>query len=298
VFVATVFRVLKDTLVEWYSRQTHQAGAALAYYGVFALAPTLLIAIAVAGAVYGEEAAEGRLAETLTASLSPVVADAVASTLSYVYATRSALSATAVGFGILAFAATGLFNQLQSSLNAIWDLPRHASGGILKRIRRRLLSFVMVLSIGALLLVSLVINSVFVAVQQSLPDDSPLDLTYWIKQSNGWVALVLLTALFATIYKWLPDTQVAWRDIIPGALLTAVLFFAGNYLIGAYLRTFPPGTAFGPAGSLIVVMVWVYHSSQIILLGAEFTRKLELRRSGGDAEPGVVPCRAKGHDLG
>jgi len=249
-------------------------GAALAYYGVFALGPILIIAIALAGWLFGEEAAHGRLAETLDDVLGPTVAGAVTTTLKHVHVNRSAWSASLVGFGILLFAATGLFSQLQLSLNEIWGCDDASARPFRTLLRSRCLAFVMVMSVGALLVASLAVNLVVGTIHDNLPRLSASGWLAFLDPGHELTSWVLVTLLFALVYRWLPPAAVAWRHALLGAALSALLFTAGNYLIGKYLAWSAPSLAFGPASYLIVVMLWVYYSSQVVLAGAVFTEVL------------------------
>jgi membrane protein len=264
--------LVKETAYGWSEPHTFQSGAALAFYGAFALAPTLVIAIALAGIFFGEEAAKGRLDATLADALSPSVAQAIAETLTYVHITRSGWAATLAGFGLVLFAATGIFMQLQLSLNAIWGVQPKPGRSVWNIIRSRFLAFLLVLGVGALLLLSLIVNAGLVALHAYLPPVSRSGEPFVWEAVDALVSLGLLTVLFAMLYKLLPDAIVSWRDVCVGAFITALLFALGNYLICQYLYWAVPASLYGPAGALVVVMLWVYYSSQILLFGAEFTK--------------------------
>jgi membrane protein len=264
--------LVRETVDGWSKGDSFQLGAALAFYGVFALAPTLVIAIAVAGILFGEDAAKGRLDSQLAEAVGPTVAQAFAEVLTSVHVNRSGWTVTLIGFGLILFAATGMFLQLQLALNNIWGVQVKPGRGFWNMIRSRLLAFVLVLGVGALLLLSLIANAAMVAVRAYLPP------AYWSSEPYLWdgadwlLSLVLLTLLFAMIFKLLPDAIIAWRNVWVGAFITAVLFALGNYLICQYLYRAAPASVYGPAASLVVVMLWVYYSSQILLFGAEFTK--------------------------
>jgi membrane protein len=264
--------LVKETAYGWSEPHTFQSGAALAFYGAFALAPTLVIAIALAGIFFGEDAAKGRLDAALTDALSPSVAQAIAETLTYVHVTGSGWTATLAGFGLVLFAATGIFMQLQLSLNTIWGVQPKPGRSVWNMIRSRLLAFLLVLGVGALLVLSLIVNAGLVALHAYLPPVSRSGEPFVWEAVDAIVSLVLLTVLFAMLYKLLPDAIVSWRDVWVGAIITALLFALGNYLICQYLYRAVPAFVYGPASSLVVVMLWVYYSSQILLFGAEFTK--------------------------
>jgi membrane protein len=255
------------------------------------LAPTLVIAIALAGIFFGEEAAKGRLDAALAEALSPSVAQAIAETLTYVHVTRSGWTATLAGFGLVLFAATGIFMQLQMALNAIWGVQPKPGRGFWNMARSRFLAFVLVLGVGALLLLSLIANAGLVALQAYLPPASRPGESFLWEAVDALLSLVLLTVLFAMMYKLLPDAIVSWRDVWVGAFITALLFTLGNYLICQYLYRIAPASVFGPAASLVVVMLWVYYSSQILLFGAEFTKHFA-NKYGQPMRPAVYAmCR-------
>jgi membrane protein len=268
-----LFQLTKEAAIGWYQHRTFELGAALAFYGVFALAPTLVIAIAVAGMVFGEETAvaQENLVARLEQVLSPAVARALAETLSYVYINRSGWIATTIGFAVLIFGIIGAFGQLQAALNSIWGVQTKASVRWWDVIRDRLLGFVLALVCWGLILTALAATAVLQAVRAFMPWSLPEQGYLW-DALNWALSLALLTLLFAMIYKLLPDIKIRWRAVWVGAALTAVLFTIGNYLIGLYLGRSAAISAYGAAGSVVVVMLWVYYSSQVILFGAEFTR--------------------------
>jgi membrane protein len=267
-----LIRLVRETVRGWSERQPFQLGAALAFYAAFALAPTLVIAIALAGVFFGEDAAQGRLATVLHDALGAAVAQGVTETLTHVHVTRSGWTATVVGFGLILFAATGLFTQLQMSLNAIWGVQPKPGSGLLAMVRSRFFAFLLVLGIGALLLLSLMANAALIVLHRFLPPSSASGELYLWDGVNWLLSLGLLTLFFAMIYKLLPDAVITWRDVAVGAFITALLFALGNYLICQYLCRAAPTFIYGAAGSLVVVMLWVYYSSQILLFGAEFTK--------------------------
>jgi membrane protein len=264
--------LVSETAYGWSEPHTFQLGAALAFYGVFALAPTLVIAIALAGIFFGEDAAKGRLDAALTDALGGTVAQAIAGTLAYVHVTGSGWTATVVGFGLVLFASTGIFVQLQMALNIIWGVQPKPGRGLWNLARSRLLAFVLVLGVGALLILSLLANAVLVALHAYLPPASLTGHSFLWQAVDLLLSLVLLTLLIAMIYKLLPDAIISWSNVFVGAFLTALLFALGNYLVCLYLYRVAAASVYGPAGSLVVVMLWVYYSSQILLFGAEFTK--------------------------
>jgi membrane protein len=267
-----VVALLKETFRQWNEDNTSWLGAALAYYTVFALAPLAVVAVAIAGLVFGEQAARGELVHQAEEMVDPAVARALEDMLKQVHNTGSGVLATAVGFAVLLVGATSMFSQLQGALDTIWGVKPRPGRGILAVVRDRLLSFLVVLGVGALLLLCLAVNTALAALSSYLgPAGLPGEIWLW-RILNWVISLGLLTLLFAMIYKVLPDVKISWGDVWVGSAITAVLFTLGNYLIGLYLGQAGVASAYGAAGSLVVILVWVYYSSQVLLFGAEFTQ--------------------------
>jgi membrane protein len=268
----TFFRLLRTTFTEWNQDKAPRLGAALAYYTIFAVAPLLLIAIAIAGLVYGEEAAQGQVARKVQDTMGRPVAEAVQDLIQNTSRSGAGPIATVIGLATLLFGAAGLFWQLQDALDTVWKVTPKPGRGILGIIRDRFFSFVMVLGIGVLLLASLVVTTALVSLSRwlTLPE-LPSGISLW-QAVHSLVSVLFLTLLFAMIYKVLPDAKIAWADVWLGSALTAVLFTIGRQLIGWYLGYAGLASAFEAAGSVVLLLFWVYYSSQIFLFGAEFTR--------------------------
>jgi membrane protein len=271
-FDLPLYRVLlKQVFNSWLDDDVPSMGAALAYYTLFSLAPLLLIVIAVAGLVFGQEAARGEIEQQLRALIGEPGAGAVQALLASVGEPAESRLATLVGVVLLLIGATTVFGELQNALDRIWRVPATAPvSGWLHLLRARMLSFGMILVIGFLLMVSLVLSAALATMER-----------FWSPLFGGWITIAsfsnaaagfaLVTAMFALIYKVMPRAQVEWRDVWTGALFTALLFSLGKALIGAYIGRSGVVSAFGAAGSLVVVLLWVYYSAQIFLIGAEFT---------------------------
>jgi membrane protein len=271
-------RQLKATGLGWYEGETFHLGAALAYYSVFSIAPILMVAVGIAGVLFGREAAEGLLIDRLTEVLGPTVAEAIVKTLSFAHTTGSGWRATVVGTVILIVAAISVFLELQTALNKIWQVAPKPGRGLWGVIHDRLLSFLMVLVIGLLLILALVANTTLSALSAYLPD-SEWTGGHVVWEVYRWtISLLLLTLLFALVYKLLPDAKISWQCVWVGAAVTAVLFALGNFLISLYLAHSNVATVYGAAGSLVVILLWVYYASQILLFGAEFTKVYADRR--------------------
>jgi membrane protein len=261
----------KASVGAWRADRASSMGGALAYYTLFSIAPVLIIVIAIAGFVFGEEAARGEMMTQLRGLLGDESAMAVQALLEGARRPVEGVFTTLVSVGVLVIGATSVFAELQTDLDLIWKTPsRERKTGIWSLIRARILSFGLVLALGFLLLVSLIVSAALAAVGK-----------WWGAYLTGWdvfletvnfvVSLIVTTGLFAMIYKWLPSTDIAWRDVWVGAGVTAVLFALGKTVIGFYIGRSSVASGFGAAGSFVVLLVWVYYSTQIFLLGAEFT---------------------------
>lgn len=265
-----ISKLLSDTLSKWMDDHAQRMGAALAFYTVFSLAPLLLIVIAIAGLVFGQEAAEGRIIGQIQGFVGEDSAKAIQAMLENARKPSTGLIATCIALVTLIFGATGVFAQLQDALNTIWGVESKPGLGILQILKDRFISFVAVLGSGFLLLVSLVLSAGLAAVGDTLGALLPASEAI-LEAINFLVSFVVITLLFAMIYKLIPDVSNGWKDVWIGAGMTALLFAIGKFLIGLYLGKSDVGLAYGAAGSLIVVLLWVYYASQIFLFGAEFT---------------------------
>lgn len=264
--------MIKKTVGVWSDARASTFGASLSYYTLFSIAPLLVIAVAIAGFIFGERAATGQLAEEMQQTVGPQVATTLQDILKNANRPQTGGIAIVISLVILLFGASNVFNELQSALDAIWGVEPAKSGGVLNLIKERFLSFSMVLGVCFLLLVSLIISTVLSALTRFWSPETLPGGTYLWQGLNLLISLGVLTLLFAMIYKVLPDVHLTWRNVGVGALVTALLFTLGKFLLGLYLGMSSPASAFGAAGSLAVVLVWVYYSAQIVLLGAAFTR--------------------------
>lgn len=270
--------LLRDTVAAFFADNALSRGAALAFYTAFSLAPVLLIAIAAAGAVFGRAAAQGAVVKELSGVMGKESAQALQTLLQGAFHhPGSGLLATAIGGTTLLVTATGVFVELQSSLNAIWK-AQPAEFTPTEIVRARLLSLGLLAALAFLLIVSLLFSAALHAAGTYFNLITP---SYqWMLQALEVVfSFILLTLLFAAIYKVLPDHHIAWRDVGTGALVTALLFTAGKFAISLYISSSAIATSYGSAGSLIVLMVWIYYSTQTFFFGAEFTKVYASRRS-------------------
>ncbi len=296
--VGDLLPLVKKSVTSWSDDYATSMGAALAYYTVFSIAPLLLIVISIAGLIYGEDAARGAIFHQISGLVGNEGATAIQGLLKSVNKPSESIIATVVGVGTLLLGATTVFGELQDALNRIWRAPALTeSGGLWNLLRRRLLAFGMILTIGFLLIVSLLLSAGTAAVGN------------WMGSGFvGWEALLhvinfsigfgVTTVLFAMIYKIMPRVNIAWRDVWLGAAVTSLLFSVGKFLIGLYIGKTSVASGFGAAGSLAVLLVWVYYSTQVFLMGAEFTwvyANMYGSRQGKDklaVEAPAVPARS------
>jgi membrane protein len=264
--------VLKQTFSEWMEDQAPTLGAALAYYTVFSLAPLLIISISIAGLVFGKEAAQGQIFDQLRGLLGDESGRAMEVMVQNASAEpATGLVATLLGFVTLLFGASGVFAQLQMSLNTIWGVQPKPGRGILGIIQDRILSFGFILVVGFLLLVSLLLTAAIAFVGHRFGEMVP-GMEALAQILNSIFSLAVIALLFAMIFKFLPDAKIAWRDVWIGAFITAALFTLGKFALGLYLGRSGVASSYGAAGSLIVLLLWVFYSSQIVFFGAEFTQ--------------------------
>jgi len=267
----------------WWDDDAIRLGASLAYYTLFALAPILLVATAVAGLVFGAEAARGQIVGQLDQLVGPDGARAVQSLLEGASHRRAGMLATVLGGITFVVAATGAFLELQAALNTIWRVKPAARANVRGFVVDRLRSFGLVVAIGFLLMVSLAVTASLAAFNAWLAPRSPGIPLAW-SGVNVLASVVVTTGLFALLYRFLPDLPLRWRDVTTGAFVTAVLFTIGQQLIGLYLGQSSVSSSYGAAGSVMILLLWVYYSCQILLFGAEFTRVYALRH-GANARP-------------
>lgn len=266
-----LWRLVRAAGEDWISDRAPELGAALAFYMIFAMAPLVLLVIVVAGAVYGEAAIRGELVAQIEGMIGAAGAEVVQTLVANAARPRGGLIGTIVGVVLTIVGATGVLAQLKSSLNRVWDVETKPGRTIRDIIRTRLLSLGLILLVAVLLLASVVASTVVSAIQDRV--DDWIAIPGWaLRAVNELVTVAMMTLLFAAIFKWLPDVRIRWRDVWIGAVITAVLFVIGKYLIGLYLAHSAPGSVYGAAGSLVVVLIWLYYSAQILLFGAEITQ--------------------------
>lgn len=265
--------MLKLTFYGWKEDKASRLAAALAYYTIFSLAPILVIVIAVAGLIWQRDAVQAQVMFQIQSLVGVQGADFVAELLKSAGNPTEGVTATIIGIVTLLFGALGVFNELHNALNIIWEVKEEKSEGFLQTIKKlvidRFLSFSMILGIGFMLLVSLVISAGISALGDGVVRVLPFHELI-LQVINFLISIGIITILFALIFKFLPDTEVAWQDVWVGSFVTAVLFSVGKTLIGLYLGSSAIASSFGAAGSLVLLLVWIYYSAQILFFGAEF----------------------------
>jgi membrane protein len=260
--------VVKEAATNWSSHKDARQGAALAYYSVFSLGPIIVIAVAVAGLLFGRDAVTAQVMSSIKEMLGDTGAKAVEAMLAGASRPTAGILATILGIGALLFAAIGVVVQLKDALNVVWEAEESKQSGLWHFARSYVLSFAAVLTLGFLLLVSLVVSAGLAAAGKYVAPYMPEGALHVI---NMLISFVVVMVLFAMMFKWLPDVSVGWRDVWPGAFLTALFFEIGKAAIGFYIGKQGLESTYGAAASIVVVLIWVYYTSQIILMGAEVT---------------------------
>ena len=281
---ATIFELLKQTWTEWNEDKAPRLGAAFAYYTIFSLAPLLVVAITIAGFVFGDKAAGNQIQSEISGMIGESAAKMVQDMIKSAGENKNAgIFASVASIATLLLGSSALFAQLQDSLNTIWEVAPKPSGGIMQMIIQRLLSFSMVLGVGFLLLVSLVLSAGITAAGHFMSDYLPMP-EWTLQLLNFGVSFFVITILFAMIFKILPDVEVKWHDVWIGAAITSLLFALGRYGLSIYLGRAGVSSTYGAAGSLVLILLWVYYAAQILFFGAEFTQ-VYANRYGSKVRP-------------
>ncbi|MEH1811523.1 MAG: YihY/virulence factor BrkB family protein [Nostoc sp.] len=284
-----IWKLLQETFKEWSEDKASRLAAALAYYTIFSIAPLLIIVIAIAGAVFGEEAARGQIVGQIQGLVGVDGAKFLETAIKNANQPKTGAIASLISVVVLLVGATGLFTELQDAMNTIWEVKPKPGRGINNMIRLRVLSFAMVIGIGFLLLVSLVISTILATLVTYFSNLLPgFDFIWQI--ANLIISFAITTVLFGLIFKVLPDVKIAWSDVLVGASLTSVLFSIGRFLLGQYLGNGSFGSTYGAAGSLVVILAWVNYAAQILFFGAEFTQVYSRRHGSG-----IVPTKNAVH---
>lgn len=266
------FSLLTATFNAFLDDRALKMSASLAYYTVFSMAPLLMILISAASLFYGKDAIQNKVFQELNGLIGNDAALKIQEILKEITLESDSTLAIVIGIVTLFIGATGVFVEIQDSINEIWRVRAKPKKGWKKLVMNRILSFSMIISLGFLLIVSLIINGIILALSERLSRYFP-ETTLWVVESiNAGITFTVIATLFGIIFKYLPDVEISWKDVRIGAIFTAALFTLGRFLIGLYIEQVGPGSAYGAAGSLIVILVWVYYTSAILYFGAEFTQ--------------------------
>lgn len=272
-----VKKILLESFKSWLDHRASSKGAALAFYTLFSLTPILILVIAVAGYFFGAQAAQGEIIGQIQGLVGPHGAQAIQALLAAAHNPTSGLIATVSAIALLLVGMTSAFAELKDSLDEIWNVPQPRASAIMTLLRTRLLSFGIVLALALMLLISLVISAALAVLERYIANIGGGGSLVVLSFLSSLISFSIIAALFAVIYKTLPDAPLSWRDVWIGAVVTALLFTLGKYLIGLYLGNSDVASSFGAAGSLVALLLWIYYSAQIFFLGAEFTRQYALR---------------------
>jgi membrane protein len=283
----TAWVLLRDTVNAYIEDDALSRGAAIAYYTVFAIAPVLVIIIAIAGLAYGEEAARGAIVGQLRGMMGKEAAEAVQTMVASASNKTTGRFAAVLGIGTLLVTASGIFGEMQAGLNKIWRAEPHTST-VTRLLRARAVSLGLVAALAFLLMVSLAASAAITAFSHMLQNVLP-NIDLLLHAVNVVLSIVLISALFAVIYKVLPDKPISWHDVGVGSVVTAVLFTIGKTIIGLYIGSSQVASSYGAAGALVIVLLWIYYSAQIFLIGAEFTRVWAAHHGSRAAPPPPPP---------
>lgn len=267
--------LLKETAVQWDEDQAARQAASLALYTLLSIAPLLIVSIKVAGIALGEQAARGQISEEIGKLVGPQAGAAIEAMVAVAKEPGQGVVGSVVGLAVLLFGASGVFGELQTSLNQIWEVKPRPGRGVLGFLRDRFFSFTMVMSVAFLLLVSMVVSAALATLTEHFRGLVPYPALWWVL--NVAIGVGITTLLFALIYKVIPDAKINWHDVWVGAFFTAVLFSVGRVALSWYVGRSATVSPFGAAGSLVALIVWVYYSAQILFFGAEFTQVFATR---------------------
>ena len=273
-----LWSLLRETFLSWMAEEAPRAGAALAFYSMLSLSPLVILVVTIVGVAFGNSTAQDQIIGQVEGLVGKEGGETIRAMIVHAQKPAGGSVASFIGVITLLFGASGVFGELQAALNKMWDVEMKSSGGIWVTIKKRLFSFGMVLSVGFLMLVSLVLSAALAALGKFFGGLMPLP-EFLLIAIHFVVSLAGTAFLFALIFKYVPDAEVSWRDVWFGAVATAFLFTVGKHLIGLYIGKAAVGSAYGAAGSFVVVIVWIYYSSMIFLFGAEFTSQTAYRRT-------------------
>jgi membrane protein len=288
--------LVKATYKEWNEDDPFRQSAVIAYYAIFSIPALLVIVISLAGFAFGKEAVSGEITSQIGSAIGEDAAKDVEAMIAKAGEKKNSIWATALGIGTLIFGATSVFAQLQKTLNIIWEVEPKPKKPWLAMLRTRLFSFGLIVSIGFLLLISLVLTSMLSVLSDWIQSMFPDFIMYLFYVLNFLISLGTITVLFALMFKILPDAKIRWRSVWVGAIVTAILFVIGKFALGIYFGKSDPGSTYGAAGSLILLLLWVSYSCMIVFFGAEFTKQFALKYGYGIQPTEVAQMRDESHD--
>lgn len=291
-----IFSLFKETAKEWNEENPFRQSAVIAYYAIFSLPALLIIIVQVAGLVFGKEAVQGKVEKQIDSMMGQEAASQVQTMISNAGQMESSTIAIIIGVATLLFGATGVFYQMQQSLNKVWEVEPKSDAGIAKMAMDRATSLGVILAIGFLLLISLVLTTAINVLNDWIQSQLPDFMVVLVFVVNELLSIGIITLLFALIFKVLPDAKVRWQSVWVGALVTAILFTIGKFALGIYFGQADPASAYGAAGSVILILLWVNYSALILIFGAEFTQ-IYARRHGHRIEPDNHAQRTPGFRL-
>jgi membrane protein len=289
--ISDAWSLIKDAASDWQDDKASTLAAALAYYTLLSIAPMIVLAVAIAGLAFGDDAARGQISEQIGSVVGAQAGEAIEAIALNAKAPESGIVSTVIGIVVLLFGASGVFGELQTSLNTIWEVEPKPGRGLMGLIKDRFFSFTMVLGVAFLLLVSMILSAAIASLGSFLEGALPGGEVVWAVL-NFAISLGVIAVLFALIYKVIPDAKIHWRDVWVGASVTAVLFTIGKLAVGLYLGKSTFVSSYGAAGSIVALVVWVYYSSQIVFMGAEITQ-VYARRFGSKIEPSKDAVRVE-----
>jgi len=275
------WRVLKKAGIEFFSDNGIKLSASLSYYTIFSIGPVLIIIISLAGIFFGKEAVQGKIYHQINGLVGNSAAIQIQDIIQNIEKSQLSASGAVIGFIVLIVGATGVFTEIQDSINYIWAIKAKPKRGLLHLLTNRLISFSLIISFGFILLVSLIVNALVDLMQDRLKNFFDSASVYIFQALNYIVLYVIISSLFAIIFKVLPDAKIRWKDAFIGAAFTAILFLVGKFLIGYYLSHSSIGATYGAAASIVLLLLWVYYTSIILYFGAEFTKVYTIDHGNG-----------------
>jgi membrane protein len=267
-----VFSFIKEVFTDFSDDKVLKYSASLSYYTVFSIAPILILIISIFGIFLGRDAIQGQIFDQINGLVGNEAAAQIQDMIGKTHRTGNNFIASLISIIILVIGATGIFAEIQDSINSIWGLKSKPKRGLIKMLLTRLISFSLIISLGFVLMVSLVLSALIAAVSERLAQVFPGSGDYFVTIVDQLLSFIIITGLFAVIFKVLPDAKIKWRDVSKGAIVTGLLFILGRYLIGLYVAKSDVASIYGAAGSIIIIMVWVYYTAVILYFGAEFTK--------------------------